>query len=107
MDHHSALPSTGPDDAGKPVTSALSSPADAPPAHLGRYRVEKLLGQGSFGRVYLAYDEPLRRLVAVKVPRPDRAAPPGYADAYLAEARIPGSKAAGAAYYPLWAHLRL
>jgi serine/threonine protein kinase/formylglycine-generating enzyme required for sulfatase activity len=58
------------------------------PAYLGRYRVEKLLGEGGFGRVYLAYDEPLRRLVAVKVPRPDRAALPGYADAYLAEARI-------------------
>src|SRR5262249_47275898 len=74
--------------AGKPVAPIPSSPADAPPAYLGRYRVEKLLGQGSFGRVFLAYDEPLRRLVAVKVPRPDRAALPGFADAYLAEARI-------------------
>jgi serine/threonine protein kinase len=88
LDLHPALPSTGPDDAGKPVTPAPSSPAEAPPAYLGRYRVEKLLGQGGFGRVYLAYDESLRRLVAVKVPRPDRAVIPGYADAYLAEARI-------------------
>jgi serine/threonine protein kinase/formylglycine-generating enzyme required for sulfatase activity len=55
--------------------------------YLGRYRVEKLLGEGGFGRVYLAYDEPLRRLVAIKVPCPDRAALPGYADTYLTEAR--------------------
>jgi serine/threonine protein kinase/formylglycine-generating enzyme required for sulfatase activity len=66
----------------------VGQPPAPDPAYLGRYRVEKLLGQGSFGRVYLAYDEPLRRLVAVKVPRPDRATLPGYADAYLAEARV-------------------
>src|SRR5262245_34598785 len=66
----------------------VGQPPAPDPAYLGRYRVEKLLGQGGFGRVYLAYDEPLRRPVAVKVPRPDRAALPGYADAYLAEARV-------------------
>jgi hypothetical protein len=55
----------------------VGQPPAPDPAHLGRYRVEKLLGQGGFGRVYLAYDEPLRRPVAVKVPRPDRAALPG------------------------------
>jgi hypothetical protein len=36
---------------------------------LGRYRVQRQLGQGAFGRVYLAHDEQLDRWVAIKVAR--------------------------------------
>jgi serine/threonine protein kinase len=53
--------------------------------HIGRYRVERVLGQGGFGIVYLAHDEQLQRLAAVKVPHDRLASPPG---AYLIEARI-------------------
>lgn len=41
-----------------------------------RYRVEKLLGQGGMGAVYLAYDHDLDRTVALKLVRPDLMAHP-------------------------------
>jgi len=44
----------------------------AQPASIGRYKVQRLLGQGGFGIVYLAYDEPLDRSVAIKVPLRER-----------------------------------
>jgi serine/threonine protein kinase len=42
-----------------------------PPARIGRYEVELLLGEGGNGRVLLARDPVLRRQVAVKVLRDD------------------------------------
>jgi serine/threonine protein kinase/formylglycine-generating enzyme required for sulfatase activity len=60
----------------------------AAPVHLGRYRVTAKLGEGSFGVVYRGYDDDLRRVVAIKVPRRDRVSQPGEVEAYLAEARI-------------------
>ena len=38
------------------------------PAIIGRYKIERMLGKGSFGIVYLAHDSQLDRPVAIKVP---------------------------------------
>lgn len=53
----------------------------------GRYRLDRVLGEGTFGRVYLGYDDQLHRQVAIKVPHREQFSKPGDADAYLAEAR--------------------
>jgi serine/threonine protein kinase len=58
------------------------------PQHIGRYRVETILGQGTFGVVYLAHDDQLHRPVAVKVAHRQWVTGPAEAQAYLAEARI-------------------
>jgi serine/threonine protein kinase/formylglycine-generating enzyme required for sulfatase activity len=68
-----------------------AAPADGPaagfPEKIGRYKAQRLLGQGGFGLVFLAYDEQLDRPVAVKVPHSRLVSRPEDAQAYLAEAR--------------------
>lgn len=59
-----------------------------PPERIGRYRIEKPLGRGAFGQVFLAWDEELHRQVAIKVPHAERVKTSEDAEAYLAEARL-------------------
>jgi serine/threonine protein kinase len=71
---------------GNDEPAAPAVPA-AQPQHVGRYRVEKVLGQGGFGVVYLAHDDQLQRLVAIKVPHRRLISHPESVEAYLTEAR--------------------
>ena len=60
-------------------------------AFIDRYGVERILGKGGFGTVYLAWDEKLFRHVAIKVPHAYLVSVPSYAEAYLTEAQIVAS----------------
>lgn len=71
-----------------PIRTADGLPG---PVYIGRYRIERFLGKGGFGIVYLGYDEQLARLVAVKVPYPDRISRPEDVQAYVTEARTVAS----------------
>ena len=66
---------------------AVSKPPQPMPEKIGRYRVERLLGVGSFGRVYLAHDDQLMRDVAIKVPKFNIATDPQQVEEFLHEAR--------------------
>ncbi len=63
-------------------------PKQVSPASFGKFRIQRILGDGGFGRVYLAFDEELRRSVAIKVPHEYRISSQDDVDAYFEEARI-------------------
>jgi serine/threonine protein kinase len=61
--------------------------ADLPRVLADRYRLDALIGEGGFGRVYRGFDTWLERPVAVKVPRVDRPVTGGEVDQCRREAR--------------------
>src|SRR5215212_5057683 len=54
----------------------------------GRYSIDRELGRGGTGVVYLAREVHLDRLVAIKLLPPDRAADPTLRERFLREARL-------------------
>lgn len=70
---------------GSPAGEAVGVPL--PAGALERYRVERIIGQGAFGTVYLVEDRKLHRMVALKVAHEVRPVAGGD-DAFLAEARV-------------------
>jgi serine/threonine protein kinase/formylglycine-generating enzyme required for sulfatase activity len=74
---------TAPPAEPKPLPAILE--AEKLPDHIGRYRVESILGSGAFGIVYQCQDETLQRRVAVKAPHRHLLDNP---EMYLAEARV-------------------
>lgn len=73
-----------------PLGSGDAAPEDAattsgtPRTLLGRYRLDTLIAEGGFARVWRGFDLELQRNVAVKLPKPSRLQS---AAAFLAEAR--------------------
>ena len=81
-----------PTDPGVPqrmATTGAFEVAKVTEALAGRYKVEKVIGEGGMATVYLATDQKHKRKVAVKVMRPELAATLG-AERFLREVEIAG-----------------
>ncbi len=66
---------------------AESTPSPGQGERIGAYRIEKLLGRGGMGEVFLARDDRLKRRVAIKRVRHDRTQDPSLRQRLLREAR--------------------
>src|SRR5262249_31728275 len=68
--------------------TASATPVFHPlPMSFGRYQVQKLLGAGGMGEVYLAHDTQLDRPVALKIPHFAGSEEPQVRERFLREAR--------------------
>jgi predicted Ser/Thr protein kinase len=61
--------------------------ARLPGDEFGRYRIQKTLGEGTMGSVYLAHDKQLDRKVALKIPKVNAKEDSRFIERFLREAR--------------------
>jgi serine/threonine protein kinase len=73
-------------DAILPSPAARSEDARRADGHIGPYRIERQLGAGSFGAVYLALDPDLQRRVALKILHTARLGQTGIVERFQREA---------------------
>jgi hypothetical protein len=73
---------------GDPLATTPSARSGDLPSAIGRYRVERILGRGGFGVVYLAHDDQLQRPVAIKLPHRSMLSRDEDAGVYLADCVI-------------------
>lgn len=82
------LPPVAGDSISEPRPAAKSSqPTSTFPETIGRYQIERILGQGAMGIVYLAHDPGLKRRVALKIPRFNPADGHEFMERFYREAR--------------------
>ncbi len=74
-------------------STTAATPLDSGPrllevgTQIAHYTIRSLIGRGGFGVVYLAFDETLRRDVALKLPHPSLITSAKYSSMYLQEAQ--------------------
>ena len=73
--------------------NGVNSSTASPPTHFGNYEIERELGQGGMGTVYLAKDIGLNRSVALKILRADLSHDPEFARKFLEEVEVTASLA--------------
>ncbi|MBI5534200.1 MAG: protein kinase [Deltaproteobacteria bacterium] len=81
---------TDPNADTKPASVTMPSAAPTtlgPGDELDQYRIERLLGRGGMGEVFLARDQQLRRRAAIKIIRSELVGTPDAVDRFLLEAR--------------------
>jgi len=74
-------------DLGPPRKKVFAAGGDSIPTSIGKYQIQRKIGAGGMGVVYLALDPEFNRLVALKVLREDRAENPSLVKRFYAEAK--------------------
>lgn len=74
-------------DSGPTIAEGVADGVGMVGRRFGRYTLQKILGKGGMGDVYLAHDAQLDRSVALKIPRFGASPRPGDEERFLREAR--------------------